>query len=119
LEGDGNVRAEAPHAVGEDNEGGAENDEAEGFGSVGEHEGESIHGGVEDGDGEKVAAGAVIKPGEEEGGGQKEDDADLEVTHPGAADAARKIERSVPKRPRKPDEQTGEERRELLLEARK
>jgi hypothetical protein len=109
--------AEAPHAVGEDDQGGAEDDEAEGFGGVGQDEGEGVHGGVEDGDSEKVAAGAVIKPSEKDGDGQKEDDADLEVADPGAADAAREIEGRVPERPGKPNEQTGEERRKPLLEA--
>lgn len=57
----------APHADGEDDEGGAEDDGAEGFGGVGEDEWKGVHGGVEDGNGEKVAAGAVIKPGENDG----------------------------------------------------
>jgi hypothetical protein len=58
--------AAAPHAVGEDDGDGEQDDEGEGGLVVGEDEGKGAHPGVEDDCGEKGAAGAVVEPGEDD-----------------------------------------------------
>ena len=111
--------AEAPHAVGEDDDDGEEDYQGKGGRVVGEDEGKGVHGGMEDDHGEKVGAGTVVEPGEDDGHRNEEDDAEEEIVDQGEAKGAMKIKRGVPEGPRKPDEEAGEERRKALLEMRK
>lgn len=113
----GEVRTEAPHPVGEDDECGKQDDEPEGWRRVGEDKRKCVHRGVEDDDGEDVATGTIVEPRKDDGDRDKKNDADQEVTLPGKAKRAMEVERGVPKRPGKPYEETGQERRKLLLEA--
>jgi len=85
---------------------------------IGEDEGESVHGGMENGHAKKIASGAVVEPSEKDGHRKEEDDADEEIASPGTADATGEVEGGVPQSPEKPDEKASEERRKTLLEAR-
>jgi hypothetical protein len=115
----GRLAAEEPHAVGEDDGDGEEDDEDKGRRVVGEDGVKRVHGGVEDDHGEKVGAGTVVEPGEDDGDGDEEDDAEEQVIHQSKPEWLMGIERGVPERPGEPNEETGEERRKTLLEARK
>ena len=110
--------AGAPHAIGVDEDDGEEEKEREGFGGIGEDEGESVHGGMENGHAKKIASGAVVEPSEKDGHRKEEDDADEEIASPGTADATGEVEGGMPQSPEKPDEKASEERRKTLLEAR-
>jgi hypothetical protein len=117
--GSGGDWAGTPHAVGEDDDDGEDDDEGKGGLVVREDEGEGVHGGVEDDHGEEVGTGAVVQPGEDDGDRDQEDHADQKVIHQSKTEWPVEIERGVPEGPGQPDEETGEERRETLLEARK
>jgi hypothetical protein len=108
----------APHAARVDGDDGEEEKKREAFGRVREDKGKSVHGGMENGDAEKVAFGAVVEPSEKDGHGKEEDDADEQIASLGAADATGEVQRCVPQSPEKPDEKAGEERGKTLLEAR-
>ena len=100
----------APHAVGEGDGNGEENDEGQGRRVVGQDEGKSVHGGVKNDHSEEVGAGAVVEPGEDDGDRDEENYADEQVVHQSEAERAMKIERGVPERPGKPPQEAGEER---------
>ena len=105
--------------VGEDDDDGEQDYQGEGGRVIGEDEGKGVHGGMEDDYGEEVGAGTVVEPGEDDGHGDEEDDADEEVSDECEAKGLMEIERGVPERPRKPHEEAGEKRRKALLEVRK
>ena len=108
----------APHTVGENDDDREKNDEDEGWRVVRHNKRKRVHGSVKDGDGEKIGAGTVIEPGEDESDGDEEDDAEQNVSDQSEAKGTVKVERGVPQRPRKPHEEAREKRREALLEMR-
>ncbi len=103
--------------VGEDDGDGEEDDQCEGGLVVREDEWEGVHGSVKDDYRKKVAARAIIEPGEDDSDGNQEDNADKKIGHQSEPKRAVKIERCVPEGPGKPDQKARDEWRETLLEA--
>src|SRR5208282_1968160 len=73
--------AEAPHAVGEDDDDGKKDDEREGGRVIRKDVRKRVHRGVEDDYGEEVGAGSIVEPGEEDSDGDEENHADQKVIH--------------------------------------
>jgi hypothetical protein len=83
-----------------------------------EDERESVHSGVEHGCDEKVGAGAIVEPGDDDGDGNQEDYAHEKVVHECEKRRAVEIERGAPESPREPNQESCDERRETLFELR-